>query len=581
MLKKLFQIFSRDKKIISLIFLGSLTWSLTMVKSGIVYLFGMGFWGPNGHDGVWHIALANSLAKGSWGMPIFAGEAIKNYHLGFDLLLAALNKLTFIPIHILYFQVLPPILATLVGFYSYKFILSWTKDKAKAYWGVFFVYFGGSWGWIVNLFRGQELGGETMFWSQQSVSTLINPPFALSLVLIFAGLYYLINGMSNNKKRELVAATFLFGILVQIKVYAGILILTALFIAGIWNLLKRLGLSLIKVFMGSLVVSILIFTPMTNEIGQVMIFKPFWFLETMMGFSDRIGWTKFGEAMVNYKLAGNLLKAIPAYFIAFLIFWFGNLGTRVIKEPLFIKNLKNFKVLSYIEIFLYSVIGLGVLIPTFFIQSGTPWNTIQFMYYSLIFSGILAGISLVELIYKSKLNASMISNSFRLRIIEVVVVFLTIPTTLGVLYYHYLPMRPPAMISKAELEALSFLSKQPDGIVLTQPFDRDKADAAVDNPPRPLYLYESTAYVSAFSGKPTYLEDEVNLEITGYDWISRRKEVEIFLTDPAFGEDSEFLDRNNIGYLYLVKNIQEDLPPTYLNTDKILENDEVIIYRVN
>lgn len=126
-----------------LIFVGTITWSLTMVKSGLIYNFGMGFWGPNGHDGVWHVALAESLTRGNWEMPMFAGEQIKNYHIGFDLILAMLHKITLIPIHTLYFQIIPPVLAVLIGVYVYKFIVLWQNDKVKAYWGTFFVYFGG------------------------------------------------------------------------------------------------------------------------------------------------------------------------------------------------------------------------------------------------------------------------------------------------------------------------------------------------------------------------------------------------------------------------------------------------------
>lgn len=570
MLKRYLQVFSENKLIFWLILLGTIAWSLTMVKSGIVYSYGMGFWGPNGHDGVWHIALSKGLVKGSWQMPIFAGEAIKNYHIGFDLILAVLHKLTFIPVNVLYFQILPPILALFIGIYSYKFILAWTKDKAKAFWGTFFVYFGGSWGWIVNLVRGQEIAGESMFWSQQSISTLINPPFTLSLVLILSGLYYLLKGLEEKRKNYLVLATFLFGVLVQIKVYAGILILFALFTSGIWNLWKKKGLALFKVFTGSLLLSILLFSPTTEEVGRVLLFKPFWFLETMMGFTDRLGWAKFGEAMVNYKLAGNWIKGISAYLIAFLMFWFGNLGSRVIKEPFFFRHIKNIKVLSSFEVIAYTVIGAGVLIPTFFVQSGTYWNTIQFMYYSLMFVGILAGISFVDLV--RRLNTSKLQN----RIVELILIVLTIPTSLGVLFYHYLPSRPPAMISKAELEALDFLSKQPEGIVLTQPFDKDKALAAIDKPPRPLYLYESTAYVSAFSGKPVFLEDEVNLEITGYDWRVRKVEVEKFFENP----DLTILKKHRINYLYYVKdNINNAIYDMGLSN--IFENDQIVIYRIS
>src|SRR3989344_172374 len=102
MLKKASELFS----IVSIIIVCTITWSLTMVRSGLQYDFGFGFWGPNGHDGVWHIALANNLVNGSLKNPVFAGEDVKNYHIGFDLLLAFLHKVTTIPVSVLYFQLL-------------------------------------------------------------------------------------------------------------------------------------------------------------------------------------------------------------------------------------------------------------------------------------------------------------------------------------------------------------------------------------------------------------------------------------------------------------------------------------------
>ena len=247
MVKNLFQLFSVAKINRAgrfLILAGSLVWSLTMVKSGLVYNYGMGFWGPNGHDGVWHIALAQSLANGSWRMPIFSGEVIRNYHIGFDFFLAILHKLTFIPITTLYFQILPPIFGILIGYFAYHFTLRWTKSDLKAWWATFFVYFAGGWGWIITLFRNGEIGGESIFWSQQSISTLVNPPFALSLLLIFLGLSFLVKGLKTKDRRLLIIATFLFGILVQIKVYAGILALTGLSISGFLYLFQRKGILL-------------------------------------------------------------------------------------------------------------------------------------------------------------------------------------------------------------------------------------------------------------------------------------------------------------------------------------------------
>ena len=113
------------------------------------------------------------------------------------------------------------------------------------------------------------------------------------------------------------------------------------------------------------------------------------------------------------------------------------------------------------------------------------------------------------------------------------------------------------------------------------PFDRKAAEAAVDNPPRPLYLYESTAYVSAFSGKPVYLEDEVNLEITGYNWRQRRTEVEEFLNAADQEQARKFLKDNNIKYVYWTKGKRAVLAETQLGTEKIFEGDEVNIYKVD
>ena len=570
MLKKLFQILYQNRHQTLLVLIGTITWSLTMVKSGLIYDYGMGFWGPNGHDGIWHIALIKSLARGSWEMPIFAGESLRNYHVGYDLLLAFISRITRLDPTFLYFQLLPPIMALLIGVLTYKFVLNWRDSKPQALWATFFVYFGGSFGWIVSLLRTGKLGGESMFWAQQGISTLINPPFALSLVLLLWGLIILL----KKKKRVLdyLLAILVFGILIQVKAYAGVLALGALALAGIYKFFKKQGSEILLVFLGSLILSLLLFLPLNSGAQGLLVFRPFWFLETMMGLSDRVGWERFASAMTNWRLGNIWIKAVPAYIVAFVIFWFGNLGTRVVKEILVVRWLKNVKRLDWLEVFFASVIVTGATLPMFFLQKGTPWNTIQFVYYSLFASGLLAGVVLGEL--TQKLGGS------RAWVVGIVVVLLTIPTTIATLE-HYLPSRPPSMIPTSELKALEFLSTQPDGVVLTYPFDRQKAKAAEANPPRPLYLYESTAYVSALSGKSVYLEDEVNLDITGYPWRERRNKVEGFLLSLDHSLVREFPRENNIAYVYWLKGQRATLGEGQIGMKRIFENDMVEIFRID
>lgn len=529
----------------SLVLLSIVTWAVTMVKSGWMYGFGLGFWGANGHDGLWHIALSNNFAKFSFQNPVFANSSLKNYHVGFDILLAFIHRITGVEISNLYFQVLPLFFISLIIYLTYTFVSGWTKSKLSGWLSVFFVFFGGSMAWIFNK-------GESTFWSQQSISTLINPPFALSLIFILLGLISL-------KNKKFILTIIFFGLLIQIKVYAGILVLGGLFVASLYSIYKKENTFISKYFVGTLLFSILIFLPFNRSPQSIINIQPFWFLETMMSYSDRLGWQRFYSAMTTYKMGHLWIKGVVAYSVAAAIFVIGNFWTRLI----FIKDIK--KNVDSTKIILLSIILFGLVIPLVFVQQGTPWNTIQFLYYSLFASGILAGVSLGQLKIPKYL--------------PFVLIVLTLPTTYMTLRDVYVPSRPPAMLSTFESEALTFLRDQPDGLVLTYPYDSDKARAAVDNPPRPLYLYESTAYVSAYSNKNVYLEDEVNLNILGYDWQGRKSDVILWYKEPNQLTAKKFLDTNNIKYIYWVKPQRALLGEAQLGLVKIFENKEVIIYR--
>ncbi len=556
-----------------LILVGSISWVLVMVRSGLLCGYGVGFWGPNGHDAVWHIALAESLGRGSLEMPTFAGQTLKNYHVGFDLFLVLLNKLTGISVSNLYFQILPPIIAISIGVLVYRFVFIWKKSKVMALWSTFFVYFGGSFGWIVTFFREGIFSGESMFWSQQAISTLINPPFALSAAILMSGLVVLTKYEKQRSIQLSFLAVVLFGVLIEVKAYAGILALGGLFVAGIYDYLKEGRLGIIFIWLGSLVVSVILFIPLNRNSSNLLVFRPLWFLETMMQLTDRVGWLRYGEAMVNWRYGHVFWKAAPAYFIAFLIFWYGNMGTRLAGEFTIAKWIKNYKKLSFIEIFILAVIFGGVLISTLFLQKGTPWNTIQFFYYTLFFMAILAGIGFSGILEKIK---NINTKAF---MVFGVIVF-TVPTSIITLKNDYLTSRPPAKLSIAEKEALEFLAKQPEGVVLTYPFDALESKEAETTPPRPLYLYVSTAYVSAFAKKPVFLEDEINLDITGYDWKGRRAEVEKFYKSMDQDFVWDFLRRNNISYIYWVKPQRATLGEAQLGLTRIFENKEVDVYKV-
>jgi hypothetical protein len=437
-------------------------------------------------------------------------------------------------------------------------VFDWIKSEKGALWATFFIYFGGSLGWIFGK-------GESAFWSQEAISTLINPPFALSLVLILLGLTLLLKLEKKYTIMNFILGILIFGLLIEIKAYAGLLCLGGLAVIGIYTFIISRKTLFLKLFFGSLFVSLILYIPLNKNSVALLVFQPFWFLETLMGLNDRLNWTRFYSAMMTYRSGHIWLKAIATYFMAFIIFWVGNMGLRIVKEFTIWRWLKNFKKLSFMEVFIASIVVAGGLIPMLFLQKGTPWNTIQFFYYSLFFSGILAGISMTK-----------IDNKFLIYAI----ILLTIPTTILTLKDVYIPPRPPAMLGINEINALSFLARQPDGIVLTRPFDEFASRMAENNPPRPLYLYTSTAYVSAFSKHQTFFEDEINLDITGYNWQQRKEQVINWYQEKDFGIARQFFVNNNIGYIYWIKSGQPPLDLSKLRLANIYENDLITIYKV-
>lgn len=558
----------RNIKVALLLFAGTLTWTLTMFKSGLVYQYGMGFWGPNGHDGIWHMALIESLSKGTLQMPVFAGENIKNYHIAFDMLLAVINRVTYIPVVNLYFQVIPPIMAFFVGLFVYKFVSLWKKSESQALWAVFFVYFSGSFGWIITLFRGGGFNGESLFWAQQSISTLINPPFALSLLIIFIALYVLAkNNFRHLNSKNVLLLSLLFGVLTQVKIYAGLLILPALFVSGIWDFVRRRDVSLIKIFFISTIFSFLILLPTFNFKSGGLIFQPFWFLENMVSNTDRLYWPKMASALYNYKLSGNFLKGTIAYSLVFILFLVGNMGIRIISFLYILKRIIKHKIFDIFEVIIMVIVFLGIAIPTIFIQTGNSWNAIQFFYYSLVFLSVLTGIVVGKCFEDLKSNKKF--NKASVFLISVVFVF-TIPTTVATLR-HYLPGRPPAKIPNSELKALAYLRQLPDGVVLTIPIS--KPVQTVSNPPLPLYLYESTAYVSAMTGKTTFLDDVVNLDITGYAWKERLAEITKNMGN------LEYFKNHGIDYIY-VADVNDFTVKDEMKLLNIYNKDGIAIYKI-
>ncbi|MEK7616941.1 MAG: hypothetical protein AAB414_02715 [Patescibacteria group bacterium] len=549
-------------------------------RSGLYYGYGMGFWGPNTHDGVWHIALVNQISKSIPPQnPIFAGMPLENYHYFYDLLIAATHFISKIPVEDLLFRFYPILFSIGVGIGTYYLVWRLFKDrigvlktKVTAIFTLFFVYFAGSFGWIVEFMKGRGLGGESAFWVNQAISFNLNPPFAISLIIIITLFHVLLSLYKSKAKSLIVLAIVLAGSLISFKAYGAVLVLGSLLVVAFFEIFKRSDLRYLIIFIVSSAISAWLFLSNFQVLNAVMIFAPFWFIHSMIDSPDRVGWVRLSIARTTASALGQWLKFFLADTLGLLIFIAGNLGFRVfgLLSLFKLRSIVSDTPLFFILIFSF----LSGLIPILFIQSGNPWNTIQFFYYLLYTSSIFSGLVITHFIFR--LPKTLVP-------ILVAIVFILTPINSLATASSYFHTLPHAYISSKEIEALKFLSNQDEGVVLTYPYDKRLREIFPE--PFNLFIYDSTAYVSALSKKGVFVEDEPQNQILLTDYKKRIVASENFFEILDFRKFN-FLEKNNIRYIYLLKifNIGAIEQVKALEKEKlvknIFENEEVVIYKV-
>lgn len=519
---------------------------LPVIRSGTQIENGVGFWGPNGHDGVWHLALINQISNPfKINMPIMSGEILKNYHPFFDIIIATFIKITSISPSILLFQIFPLVSTFFYLYFSYKVGKLITGTNRGGLTLILLNSLSNSFGFIVTIFKNGNTQGESLFWAMQSTSNQLNPPFILSLVLILA----LINTLLSNPKKLTKIQQFLvvsiLTFLPIIKAYSAIPAFTFFLFYCLSNYKYK------KTFFISLFLAVVLFLQFNKNSSALLVWQPFWFIRSLFESTDKLYFPRFANLA-----QATFIKKIIFYLIGIPIFYLGNFGFRTLST---LKSLPNNWFKHSINL---SIIVLAI-IPLFFIQSGTSWNTIQFLYFALF----LSNLTLAYFLSKTNILLSVIIIS-----IQLIPLFSSFP--------QYLGKNPPAFISNQEIACLNYLKSQPKSIVLTYPYDAFVKDKLVT--PIPLYAYTTTSYVSAFSSQITYLEDEMNLGNSGYDWQDRRKSSETFFKQENQYQDRGFLLNNKIDYIYLTGN-QPHLITFNTNNiyiKNIYQNDICQIYQV-
>ncbi len=541
--------------------------------SGFFYKDGIYFYSSHGHDGVWHLALMESLKTSNFPFqnPELAGSKLQNYHFFVDLLMSEFSRVFNFSSLDIYFRFMPIVFATLLGFGSFIFVRCWSKSEIAGIWAMILTYFAGSFGYLLYIPTHKSLGGESIFWVSQTQSVLGNPPHVAAFIIVTAFLFCLLKYLTGRKFVYFILCAILGGSVIEFKVYAGVLILGGLLVAGIYDLLIKKVFKTMLLFLVTLIIALMIYLPNSQNSQDFLVWQPWWFIRTMVVATDRLNWLDLELRRQTYIAELNWKRVIQVETTAFLIFLFGNLGMRFLGFWTLIRKIKDYR--QTFNIFFVFITMASFLIPVFFLQKGVAWNTIQFNQYFLLLFGFLAAISVVELL-------SFVKNNSLKVIISFVVIALAIPTQLGLLWQFY-SNYPLSKISNEEIEALNFLKNEGNSgaIVLTAPFNKYERDK-YNKPPIPIYAWYDTGYVPAFSRKLTLISDEEQVNIMGYDVSKLLQERKEAFESKDFHDMNAFLKKYNVSYIYLVWNQQIATSSSYLNADLVFQNKDAKVFKI-
>jgi len=518
---------------------------------------GLYFWGAHEHDGIWHLALINSAFE-SWPaiFPTYAGAMLSGYNAMLDMGLKVIRMLTNISPSFLYFKLIPLLWFGAMILVWSRFAQIFHKNKWYAHSLLFFIFFGNSLSYFFKLYHEGSIWGASGSLSMQSPQMLNNIQYALTLPLL--GLLLLLFMKAKLAIWDYLTLALTNFLIMGLKFYGGVI---TLLMSGTYSLLllgQKKYKEAISAGLSSLIgfafATWLFYNPLETLGGTpILSFRPLATVHPIIEDASLFYLPAIANLRNNLYLSEGGVRLWLIELATLAIFIVFNYGTRLI-------GLIDVKSKSINWIIGSGIFG-GLLLNILFVQRGEWWNTVQFLYYSLFLTSIFAAQTLAEWLRVGKTKL----------VLAIAVILLTLPNALDTTRI-FASFPPQSYVSQLEIEALEVLSKLPKGVVLALPLHASGNNSS--QYPKPLYSRYDTAYVSAYSGKQTYLNDLVQLRLTDIDYSQRLELV----------NQADCLVMEEVAYIYsagknpAIENYQRcercELKEIYLN-------EEVAIFAVS
>lgn len=492
------------------LFAFTLIFSIFLTSSGWMTSKGLNLRGINTYDSIWNIALVNELsAEFPPQHPGLSGLPLKGYHVFYNLWVSGIARFTHIDTVELYFHDAALFLSLLFVYSVYAIGFHIGRSTRSALWATFMGLFGGSFSYVIPIFLHQNVSIDDAFGITQPMSLLVSPSFISSLIILLTCFYFIDLYIHHRQKVLMLFVVMLGGVVVAFKVYAGMIILPIIGIFAFYYLITKRNYGMVLIFFGTIFTAMIVFLPLNVSYGFLR-YQPLWpphrVMQGPLGFTN---WELKRQTLESIGASRGLLKL---EIIAFMVFLFGNLGTRIIGICGIKKNfVKSF---SPLIILLWLAIMVSFIIPMFFIQPIGAFNMIQLFWYFLVFVGIVSGVGISNFLNKF--------NSIPRFILGVVIILLTIPSAVEKLITYFPFFTKGAYISRNEYMMYSYIKNigtYEDGVLYIPRLDEYNEKQLTQ-----WFWGSSPPTISAFAHKRTFLVNE-GVQFPYDEWIKPRIEL--------------------------------------------------------
>lgn len=497
--------------------------------NGVYLREGLFFCCGNLPDSILHTALTSQIVKN---FPPFEpgmyGEIVRNYHYWGNLIIGELIRVFHLPLIQTQNQYAMLLISALLGLSSVVFGQISGLGRNFYRWLVFFLYFGGDLIFLLVSAMRREINFQ-MSSIEDGVKFLVNPPRAISIVILFVGLSLFLVWLKKKNFSLGLLTVFVLTSTIGFKVYTGFFVLIGLFgLLIFFAIRKKFQFSIL--FFIAILISGIIYFPVNKDAGglyftglslfQNFIVQPWMMLDRLelarRVYMDNRSWLRVAQ----YEVIFATIFIVTVFGTKLL----GLLQTR--------KSLSRLP--TELHIFLISGIVVSAILGLFFQQYTGGANTFNFLVSVFIIGSIYTALACSY--WVSKLH----------RYIKIpLIILIVILTVIRVSQTAYVNIQSIQTkrgfnIDNNELNGIQYLR------------DKTETDSLILVDYRAFKIDMESPYISFLADRPMFLSGfKESLTTHGVDFSHRKKVADTILTSHSPKEIRENLLEHKIDYIYL------------------------------